>query len=60
MKKSLGASFYLGVTKIMIRLCSVPETWCTMDGRMDGQMDGQMGGQIEGWTDGWTNGKSKI
>ena len=54
------ASFYLGVTKIMIRLCTVPETWCTMDGRMDGQMDGQMGGQIEGWTNGWTNGKSKI
>ena len=31
------SSFYVGVPKIMIRWCAVPEILCTTDGRTDGQ-----------------------
>ena len=37
------SSFYICVTKIMIRWCTIPEIWCTTDG----------------WTDRWTNGWKK-
>ena len=31
--------FYTWAPKIMIRWCTVPEIWCTMDGRTDGKSD---------------------
>ena len=34
------SSFYIGVPKIMIRWCTVPEIWCTTNGRTDRRMDG--------------------
>ena len=34
------SSFYIRVPKIMIRWCTVPETWCMTDGWTDGQTDG--------------------
>ena len=32
MKKQLEISFYTGSPKIMIRWCTISETWCTTDG----------------------------
>ena len=46
------SSFYTCVPKIMIRWCTVPETWC--------RMNGQKNGRTDKWTDGWTGGKSDI
>ena len=41
------SSFYIGVTKIIIRWCLVPEIWCATDGRTDGQTDGWEDGRTE-------------
>ena len=40
MKKYLEmSSFYISVPKIMIRWCTVPKIWCTMDGWTDGRTE---------------------
>ena len=36
------SSFYICVPKIMIRWCTVPETWYVTDRQTDGRMDEQM------------------
>ena len=35
------SSFYICLSKVMIRLCMVPEIWCVKDGWTDGRMDGR-------------------
>ena len=41
------SSFYTCVPKIMIRWCTVPETWWVMDGQTDGQSDRHENWHIE-------------
>ena len=35
------SSFYTCTPEIMIRICVVPEIWCTMETQAGGQMDGK-------------------
>ena len=41
------SSFYIRLSKIMIRWCMVPDIWCTTDGPTDWQTDGQKKWHIE-------------
>ena len=41
------SSFYICVSKIMIRWCTVPEILCMSDGQMGGRTDRQTDGQME-------------
>ena len=46
-KKHLKISFYTGVPKIMIRWCTISETWCTTDVWTHRQTDRQTDRQTE-------------
>ena len=47
-KKTLEiSSIYISVPKIMIKWCTLPEIWCTIDGQADRQTDGWKKWHIE-------------